>query len=150
MIGHDGRLRLVGHRQVFTLVDRHQDLEVAHVQMIAVEQTPRIAFADRLALVVHVHAVGADVDDVVNAALAVDRCVFPGDELVGVGQDPVVVQGAADGAALRPEFTHGIVADDVPMFADDFQFERHTGSILSPPHGVAPCGRWPNTNTAPD
>ena len=134
VIGNYCGFRIRGHFQVLAFVDGGENFEVTEVQMVSVEQAPWLAFADRFAFIIDVNAVGADVDDVVNPAFAVDRSVLAGNEFVRIGEDPVIVQGPADSAAFRPELAHRIVADDLPVFADDFQFERHTRPVTSPPH----------------
>ena len=150
IVGHDSCFRLFGDFEVFAFVDSDDDLEIAEVQVVAVEQSPGIALTDRLSFFVDVDAIRTDVGEVVDASLAVDRRVLTGYVLVGVWQDPVVIQRAADRAAFLTELTHSIITDDLAMLADDFEFERHTSPAPSQPHGGLPRGQGPCANSAVD
>ena len=122
----DLRLGLVErHDEAFAVIDAHRDLEIPELEHVAVEQTPHIALADGLAIAVDVDAVGTRVDEVVDAALEIDRRVAPGDVAIRVGQDPVVLQRTADRAAFLVEHAHGVIAHDVAMFGYDFELAGH-------------------------
>jgi len=151
-------VRRVADVQLLALVDRHRELEFAHAQPVAVEQPPGIGPAERLVGPVHVNAVRADVHQVVGAVLEIDDGVLPGDEALGVGQDPVAVQSASDGAAVRVEPAHGILAHQLLVIAHDFELQRHrfrfraNGLRARPVFSVTPdCalrqpGMLPNTS----
>ena len=88
---------------------------------VAIEQASRITFADWLVFVVNVNAIATQVCQVVNAAFVVDCRVPTRDVFVRIGQNPVVLQRAPDRAAVLGEFAHGVVADDIAVFADYFE-----------------------------
>ncbi len=125
MVGNDGHRLGWRHDQALALVERHPELEFAHAQPVAIEQAARIALADRCLLVIHKDAVGAGVDEVKGTCLEVDCGVFAGKEVVGIGQDPVVFQRPADGAAVLAKLTHTVTAKNVLVVTDNFQEQWH-------------------------
>ena len=118
------------HDEALARIDRRDDFEIAQPQLIAVEEPPRHALADGLTVAVEVDAVGARVEQVVDSAPVIDCRVAPGNVTERIGQNPVVLQRAADRAALLIENTHGIVADDVAVFADNFETQGHDRRIV--------------------
>ncbi len=51
-LGHRGLRAFQRHRDAFAAVDRHGEFEVTHTQVVAVEQAPRIALAERFAFAI--------------------------------------------------------------------------------------------------
>src|SRR6185437_11257152 len=70
-------------------------------------------------------AVGAGVGDRVAHALLADGAVSLGDELIRVGQRPVIVGRAPDGDAGRLEALAQRLRHGLPAIADDGEDERH-------------------------
>ena len=66
--------------------------EVTHSHPIAVKQAARVAFADRLEVSVHVHAVAARIGQVIHATSEIDRGMATRNEAIGIGKNPVILQ----------------------------------------------------------
>ena len=115
-------LGLVGDFEAVVAVELDLDLEIAEVQRVAVEQAPRVAAADRRILVIDVDTVRTQVGQVVNPAPAVHGRVLARDVSIGIRQDPVVVQRAADRAPGFVKLADGVVADEFAVFTDNFEF----------------------------
>ncbi len=125
MLAH--RIERLGCRHVQALagVDRDDDLEVTEPQTVSVEQALRIALAERFAVTVDIDAVRTQVIEVVNTTLVVDCGVLAGDVAIRVGQNPVVLQRAADRAAFLAEDVNGIVAHELAVLRDYFELQWH-------------------------
>jgi hypothetical protein len=114
---------VVGERLARVVLVRDLDahLVFADAKAIAREQPLRIAAADRLLRVVDVNAVRRGVDDVITARAEVDAGVTAGEITLPVGQYPVAFEGAADRAAVVPEFYAASFAEALPVTTDDLK-----------------------------
>ncbi len=113
------------HGDTFAVVDGDGDLEITEAQHVTVEQAADVALADRLAIAVDVNAVGAGIDEIVDAALEIDGRMTSGNVAIRVRQDPVVLQRTADRAAFLVEHANRVIADDVAMLGYDFELACH-------------------------
>jgi hypothetical protein len=121
-----GRGLLAGRRQeIGALVDTHDDFVVAEAQPVAIGEFDRSGFGGRRLRVVDEDAVGADVLYPVGAAAELDLAVVAGNDALGIGQDPVVVGGATDAAAIDAEHATALLAELTMLVADDSQFDGH-------------------------
>ena len=111
-------------------------------------QLDRAVLRRRLLAVVDEHAVRADVLYPVRATAILDLAVMAGYDPLRVGQDPVVVRGAPDAAAVNAEYARAQLAELTMLVADDSQFDGHGPKsvlyrIRAPPHGLTlrrvPC-----------
>src|SRR5207302_8827129 len=81
-------------------------------------------FGERLHVVVDVLVVGADVLVIVVDFAELHALVMRGDVTQRVGQHPVVVRGAADGAAFRRKGGGAALGERATLFTHDTQLEH--------------------------
>ncbi len=148
MVGNDSHRLRWRHHETFALIQRHLELELAHTQPVAIEKTARIAPADRSLLVIDKDPVGAGIDEIERARLKIDRRVFAGQEVVGIRQYPVVLEGPADGATRFPKLTHIVTAKNFLVVTDYFKEQRHRVSRSGQSAGKVLKGRSISANTA--
>jgi hypothetical protein len=106
---------------------RGDDVVLADAQHVAVYQAiaARAALGERLHIVVDVDAVGADVLQVEVALAELHAGVVRRNVAQRVGEHPVVVGRAANGAALHGKDRGAAVGKRPPLVTDDTQPKRH-------------------------
>ena len=122
---HDGIAHAVVGDVLISCRDLDGDLVLTEPQFVAVEQALRMPAPDGGIGAVDVDAVATRVDEIVRAGLEVDQGMAAGDEALFVGQHPVVVGGAADGAAAGNELPQLGLTQLAFLMADDSKTQRH-------------------------
>jgi hypothetical protein len=132
-------------------LERRENVVVAHPQHVAVgEPVPgRAALGQRLHVVVDVDAVGAHVLQVEMALAELHARVMRRDVALRIGQHPVVVGGAADGAALDREGRTTALGQRTALFADYPQPEHGSPTQMSDPYAIQPELRFLGVQQGP-
>jgi len=126
-------------------LERCENVVVPHTQHVAVSDPVAggAAFAERLHVVVDVHAVGAHVLEIEMTIAELHARVMRRYVALRVGQHPVVVSRAADGAALYREDRAAALTQRTTLFADDPQPEHGSPTQMSDPLCDNPVPAFP-------
>jgi hypothetical protein len=130
MVGYAGRRVVQRYDEALAFVDRHVDDEVTKTNDIAVEQSAWITLAQWFTIAIDINTIGTGIGEVIGTALEIDRGVAARNESIRVREDPVVLQRSANRAAFVVKDAHGVVADKVSVFADDFELQCHDRPML--------------------
>ena len=115
--------------------ERRENVILADAQHVAVREpvAGRAALGERFHVVVDVHPVGAHVLKVEVALAELHAGVMRRHVALRIGQHPVVVGRAADGATLHREDRAAALRQRTALFADDPQPEHGSPTQMSDP-----------------